>query len=150
MIWLNFYFDLSYKHTFVLHQFVIFAPNWNPSCSDLKSLPRFEISLPRFVISLPRFEVSKAVPICNPSWPDLQFLKRIPICNSLTAPFCNPENLFTFSFLPTLVLEFEHEKVMALWSEFDETWLETLLIWYRKINLVLINLTLATDDIIIW
>ena len=41
---------------YVLHRFEIPAPISNPSCLDLKSLSRFEISFPRF--ELP-------VPVCN-------------------------------------------------------------------------------------
>ena len=39
---------------------------------------------------------------------------------------------------------------MISWSESDETWFEIPLVWYLKITLILINLILATDDIIIW
>ena len=87
------------------------APICNP-CPELKFLfPWFEIPVPM----LPLFVISLA-----------------PICNPLIASFCNWELFFTFSFFPTLVLELEHEWLLVLWSDFNETWFETPLIWYLK------------------
>ena len=76
-------------------------------CTDVQSLPRFEIllgpicnlcpdlkslcpdlkSLSSFVIFLPRFEILKAAAFVIP---------LTPICNPFIVPFCNPENFFPF------------------------------------------------------
>ena len=48
----------------VLHRFIIPAPIWNPSSSDLWSLPRFEIFLPLFEILAQIFNLF--APIWNP------------------------------------------------------------------------------------
>ena len=47
-------------------------------------------------------------------------------------------------------MEFEHEQLLISWSEFEETWFETPLVWYLKMTLILMNLTLTNEDIIIW
>ena len=58
--------DVTIKQTCVLHRFVIPVPIWNPSCRDLKSLPRFVIFCPDFKsLRLTLFLISFA-PIRSP------------------------------------------------------------------------------------
>ena len=77
---------------FVLHRFEIPALVCN-FYRDLKFLCPYLKSLSRFVIFLPRFEIHHTAPICNPSRPDLLFVKFASIFNSLIALFCNPWNI---------------------------------------------------------
>ena len=113
----------------------------------MQSLPLFEIYFLRFEIFLPRFEIPEVAPICNSSCPHLWSIKSVPIYNPLIVPFCNPDDifpLFRFSHFGTRIWT---------WLTFDfviRTWIETSLLWYLKTTLVLINLTLVTEDIMTW
>ena len=115
-----------------LHQFCYPCPDLKSLCIDLKSLSQF-------VIFLPRFENPRAAHICNLSCPDFWSLKPAPIYNPFIASFCNLKKFFP-------LLRFHHFGTgVWAWITFD-----VFGIWYLKLTLVLINLNLATDDIIIW
>ena len=70
----------SAKKRYLFPSFILFCStqicnpcqSWNPSSTNLRSLPRFEIYLPQFVIILPKLKIPKAAlfvipltPICN-------------------------------------------------------------------------------------